>query len=393
MHNVPPSPPRSYSMTAGIYPTSFYTPPDHDINSSGFRRNFIPAWFAVVMGTGAVDILHEDLNPHFFFLNLSLFIVFAFVSLVRYIMFPEIWGIMVRHPVQSLYTGTFPMGSITILTIAVSLIHGDYNFGGKPFMYVLWSFWWIDVLCSFLCCFGILHYMKTSHTHTLETMTPAWVLPVITLIVTSSGGGVVASSLYKYSLNHAMVTATLSIFMVSIGLSVALMILTIYLLRLILHGLPPGTTITSAFLPLGPTGQAGYSILLLGQYFKTVLPLPYGSSKFLTAETTGASINVVCAIISVVLWALASGWLFFALLGVQNILRQTCIPFRVETWGLIFPNGVYANLTLSLASTFDSTFFRVWGSIYSVATVILWCFVATRTVVLMRNKRTFEIPS
>lgn len=250
---------------------------------------------------------------------------------------------------------------------------------------------------------------KTTHTHTLETMTPAWVLPVITLIVTSSGGGVVASSLYKYSLNHALITASLAIFMVSIGLSVALMILTIYLLRLILHGLPPGATITSAFLPLGPTGQAGYAILLLGQFFETVLPLPYGSSKFLIAENTGASINVVCTIISVVLWSLASGWLFFALLGVQNIMRQMRIPFKVETWGLIFPNvsilfslfsrfltnvqGVYANLTLSLASTLDSTFFRVWGSIYAVATLILWCFVTTRTLVLIRNKRIFEIPS
>lgn len=123
------------------------------------------------MGTGAVDILFHAfpygkgsqgmkiITLIFFFLNLSLFIVFAFISLVRYIMFPDAWGVMIRHPVQSLYTGTFPMGSITILTIAVGLIHDDYNFGGKPFMYVLWSFWWIDVLCSFLCCFGVLHYM------------------------------------------------------------------------------------------------------------------------------------------------------------------------------------------------------------------------------------------
>lgn len=49
MHNVPPSPPRSYSMTAGSYHSD-----KHFVN---VIRNFIPAWFAVVMGTGAVDIL------------------------------------------------------------------------------------------------------------------------------------------------------------------------------------------------------------------------------------------------------------------------------------------------------------------------------------------------
>ncbi len=63
------------------------------------------------------------------------------------------------HPVQSLFTGTFPMGAITILNIAVSLIHEDYGFGGKPFLYVLWAFWWLDVISSFLCCFGVMHFM------------------------------------------------------------------------------------------------------------------------------------------------------------------------------------------------------------------------------------------
>ncbi|KAK0504623.1 voltage-dependent anion channel [Armillaria luteobubalina] len=367
-------------------------------------RHFAPAWFAVIMGTGAISTLFHAfpygtgsqglriMTLIFFFLNLCLFITFCAISIVRYITFPDIWGIMIRHPVQSLFTGTYPMGAITILNIAVSLIHEDYGFGGKPFLYVLWAFWWLDVISSFLCCFGVMHFMITAQKHSLESMTSVWLLPVVTLIVASSGGGVIAPSLYKYSLNHAVITATFSIFMVSIGLTIALMMLTVYLLRLIVHGLPAGAGITSVFLPLGPTGQAGYSILLLGQFFKSVLPLHYGNSELLNAEATGATIHVICTIISLILWSLASMWLFFAVLGVQNVLRQTRIPFKVQVWGIIFPNGVYANLTLNLASTFDSPFFRVWGSIYSVATLIVWCLVASRTVMLAWNKQIFEAP-
>ncbi|KAK0463408.1 voltage-dependent anion channel [Armillaria novae-zelandiae] len=367
-------------------------------------RHFSPAWFAVIMGTGSISILFRTfpygvgsqgmkiMSLAFFFLDICLFIICLLVSIVRYVVFPDTWDSMIRHPSQSLYTGTFPMGAVTILTTAVSLIYEDYGFGGKSFLYAIWWLWWLDVACSFLCCFGVLYYMQTAHVHALHTMTTIWLLPVVTLVVASSAGGIIALSLNRYSLNHALVTITASIFMVSIGLSLALMLLTVYLLRLIVHGLPPGSRITSVFLPLGPMGQAGYSILLLGQFFQKALPLPYGTSDLLTDESTGRSINVFCTIITIVLWSLASMWLFFALLGLQRTLRRTRVPFKLEIWGIIFPNGVYANLTLSLASTFDSSFFRIWGSIYAAATLFVWCLVSSRTLALTYSTQIFEVP-
>ena len=87
-------------------------------------------------------------------------------------------------------------------------------------------------------------------------MTAVWLLPVVTVIVASASGGVIAPSLYKYSASHALITITLSAVLVTIGITLALMMLTIYLLRLIVHGLPPTATIISVFLPLGPTGMS-----------------------------------------------------------------------------------------------------------------------------------------
>lgn len=95
----------------------------------------------------------------FFFLDICLFVLCLLVSIVRYAVFPNTWGSMIRHPSQSLYTGTFPMGAVTILTTAVSLVYEDYGFGGKSFLYAIWWLWWLDVACSFLCCFGVLYYM------------------------------------------------------------------------------------------------------------------------------------------------------------------------------------------------------------------------------------------
>jgi tellurite resistance protein TehA-like permease len=96
----------------------------------------------------------------FFFLNLLLFVVFSVITATRYILFPDIWRIMIRHPVQSLYTGTFPMGATTLLNVAVNLINRDYNVGGKNLLYTLWALWWLDVVISVVCCWGQVHYMS-----------------------------------------------------------------------------------------------------------------------------------------------------------------------------------------------------------------------------------------
>ena len=52
--------------------------------------------------------------------------------------------------------------------------------------------------------------------------------------------------------------------MVIIGLSFAIMMITVYLLRLIASGPPDPALILSAFIALGPLGQGGFSLLVNG---------------------------------------------------------------------------------------------------------------------------------
>jgi hypothetical protein len=52
---------------------------------------------------------------------------------------------------------------------------------------------------------------------------------------------------------------------------------------------------------------------------------------------------------------------------------------------------VYANLTISLYQVFDASFFRVWGAIYAVMTLLLWTVVFCRTAILV-NGRIFDAP-
>ena len=53
---------------------------------------------------------------------------------------------------------------------------------------------------------------------------------------------------------------------------------------------------------------------------------------------------------------------------------------------------MYANLTIALSQVPDSSFFRVWGAIYAVLTLLLWIVVFSKTAVLVPNGRIFDAP-
>ena len=122
-------------------------------------------------GTGAISALFhvfpygsqnrvmQSIAFFFLLLNLLLFIILTLCAVARYTIYRGIWSSMIRHPVQSLYLGCFPMGFATIIISAVGIVYNYFGYGGKEFLYVLWALWWVDVAVSLVTCFGQLHCM------------------------------------------------------------------------------------------------------------------------------------------------------------------------------------------------------------------------------------------
>ena len=173
-------------------------------------------------------------------------------------------------------------------------------------------------------------------------MTTRWLLPVMTLMVASTSGGLLGRAIQVYSKLHSFQTLLVSAFMVAIGFTLTMMILTIYLMRLFLHGLPPNAKVLSGFLAVGPTSQSGYTILLIGQNFHELLPFPSLNSDFFNYASTGIIVEVVCTCGSFILWSLATMWILYALLAAYSGLRQSKIAFKASFWGLVFPNVIFS---------------------------------------------------
>ncbi|KAF8512432.1 voltage-dependent anion channel-domain-containing protein [Gautieria morchelliformis] len=306
-----------------------------------------------------------------FSLDLLLFIAFVAFAITRYIMFHGVWDSMIRHPVQSLYLGCLPMSASILVSTGLGVVYQNWGFGGVTFLYVLWIFWWIIVILSSVCCFGLLYVMMNHHKYSMPTLTAHWLQPIVALIATSSTGQLIAAALMHYSMPHALLTMAISIIVLVIGMFLALMILVLYFHRLLLHGFPDVGGILSSFLPLVPCGHAGYSLLNAGRNFERVLE----------DELVGRLLYVVCLVCAFALWCIAVWWLLFAVIALVDTLAcGKKIPFTLAYGSLVFPNGVHALLTIQLAYALDVRSFRILGAIYAAVVIVTWAILAGLTL-------------
>lgn len=169
-------------------------------------------------------------------------------------------------------------------------------------------------------------------------MTASWILPVVTFVVASSTGAVIAEPVREFSVHAAFVTVIVAAFILTLGLSLASMMLATYVLRLVVYGFPPGSSVFSIFLPLGVSAQASYSVSLIGAELQSLLPLLSSHSPFFSLRVSGDVIYMFCSVLSFILWSWAVFWIGYALLGFVHVLRHTKLRFKLTAWGLVFPN-------------------------------------------------------
>lgn len=210
------------------------------------------------------------------------------------------------------------------------------------------------------------------HDHTIKTMTAAWLLPIVSTIVSAATGSLVAGILPHPE--YALITILTSYVLWGTGVPLAMVVLVIYFLRLTTNNLPPKAVVVSTFLPLGPLGQGGFGIMQLG---KVALDVFSQTQTIPAASHAGEILYVAGFFTAIIMWGFGLVWLCFA---VATIVRSRRFPFNMGWWGFTFPLGVYTVCTTTLAKEVPSAFFRVLGTIFSVAVTVLWIVVSCGTI-------------
>ncbi|KAG8975472.1 Plasma membrane sulfite pump involved in sulfite metabolism [Tulasnella sp. 425] len=318
-----------------------------------------------------------------------LFVAMVAMTIARYAMFPQIWKLMIHHPVQSLFLGCIPMALATIINGLIIEGHQRWNLGGNGLVYAAWGLWWFDAALSLLSNFAIFHLMVTRHTHELPTSSAVWLLPVVPSVVAGTSGAIVAGALVEISASHALLATMAASFMLAVGLLMSFFILAIYTHRLLLHGFPSAGLAVSIFLPLGPFGQGGYGLLLIGDLFKKLLPQSTSPDSILGEPGIGMVLQAITFVFAFMLWVIGIWFLIPATVALSTSGRP---PFGLPYWGLIFPTGVYTLLTIQLGTKINSTFIHVIGSIYALVIFCMFAVISVKTIKQLRVGNIFHAP-
>lgn len=230
------------------------------------------------------------------------------------------------------------------------------------------------------------------HETALETMTAAWLLPIVAPIVAAASGGIVAEVLPNPQ--HALWTVITSYILWGTGVPLAMAVLVIYFQRLTIYKLPPREVIVSVFLPLGPLGQGGFAIMQLGKVSLRIFPMTNTLPAVVsTGGRPGEILYVLGWVVALVMWGFGIVWLFFA---VASISRSK-FPFNMGWWGFTFPIGVLTVSTTTIGKETGSRFFDVLGTVRAILFLLIlsstnldlavfeFCSKALQSILLLTN--------
>ncbi|KAI5957238.1 hypothetical protein KGF54_000166 [Candida jiufengensis] len=346
-------------------------------------KNFSVAYFVSVMGTGiSSSLLYEFPFPGEW-LKYCSYIMFAIccilflgnctLFILSCIYFPGRFRSYHLDPTKATYMGAFSMGYITIVNYINLLVNGHH-------MYFVWTLWWIAVFTAVYTSFLVVYlsfFSKLNKSEVDAKLNATLLLPIVAITVCSSSGHAIELDLY--TTNETVITMIVSLMLWCLSISLAYMIMTIYIWRLIVHKIPPTNLIFTSFLPVGFLGQSSYSIYLFGVHVNELVPhdLLYGKMLLCIGGFIG-------------LFLLSFGY-FMTFVAIASILSKISpfakLPNSKHTnrygllkhhkgfWAMTFPMGTMAlsNIEIGRGGVGDYPLltFKVMGSIFAVACILI----------------------
>jgi tellurite resistance protein TehA-like permease len=357
--------------------------------------NTPPSFFSINMGCGIASILLHHfpypatwlqyLGTIVFVLNVVVFVLLLLATIARYLFFSGVWSVVTKHNVAGLFWGTFPMGFVTIVTMICYVCVPAW---GKRWAYIALGFWWLDIVVAVTVSLGMTFVMFTRQRQTVQTLAPQWLLPIVSCVVASASGGIVAQTLMPFNANLARGTLVASYCVWGCGLPLAMMVIALLIFRFATGGAPRGQSLAAVFLPVGPCGQGSFGIATMGvvarqlayEHDVSIIPGLHGDdAKYIASAMYAGGL-----VVGFVLWGLALAWYTIGMaMFIDGVRRDPKLlglgNFTVSLWALTFPIGTFATSSIVLGHELHSTAFKVVGAFLATQVILHWLYVSVFT--------------
>ena len=336
-------------------------------------RHFTWAWFTLTMSTGGLALL-LSVTPHRFphlttigtviyIFDICLFVLLCIGMVVRFAKYPGTLKHSLSHPSESLFFPTF------FLSLP-SIIGGFQIYGNPPTIAGPWLTvairvcFWIYVGCTYLVACLQYWFLFTGELLTVQSMTPAWVLPIFPVMLSGTLAGIVAPHQPpKYAMQIIVAGLTFQ----GLGIMVSVFMYSIYLGRLMQYGLPAPKARAGMFISVGPPAFTSLALITMAN----ALPKDYG--YFARVPSAYETLNVMALFVAIFLWA-TSFW-FFSITLISVLVRIGKMKFHLTWWAYVFPNTGFAIATIDIGAKLESNAILWVGSVMTVILVGLWLFV------------------
>lgn len=255
----------------------------------------------------------------------------------------------------------------------------DWQPGAKNgLLFALYGLWWLDAFLAWFTAFGVIFFILGQKTKDLGRVMAIWIIPCVSMIASSTCGGLIAGTFYPEFPRLALITTTFAITMGVVGLSFTTMITFGFLMRLFLHGAPEGLIALATFNTLTPLGQGGFALLINGANLSKLIPYAMGDD-FPEIALAGKMIFSVCFCGAYILWCMGIAWIMLSLFSILRRVKK--LPkFGIAWWGIVFPNGTFALLTVQLGNVLESRFYHGFGAAWSILVFVAWTVLMLRSI-------------
>jgi len=346
-------------------------------------EHLTPNWYASIMGTGIVANAAATLpvqSPllHAFAIGVWALAATALVLLTtafaaHWIGHRENARAYADHPVASQFYGAPAMALLTVG--AGTQLLGRDVLGASTALGVFAVLWSLGTALGLATALWVPFRMITAHDHDTAVALPAWLMPIVPPMVSSSTGALLLAHVPAGQPRLDLLLALYALF----GVSLVIGLITIGLVygRLVHGGPPPVQAAPTIWITLGMIGQSITAANLLGSQAANVLD-----------ARTAFGLHVAGLLYGVVMGGF--GALAFALATALTVhAARRGLRFSLTWWSFTFPVGTCVTGASALGHAAGSGLVRGLAVALYVLLLGAWATVATHTLRATRTGTVF----